>query len=105
MADACALITQTPNLTASDSTSGSAELPRVRITGIDLPATTAFQYKEPSEDQAYMRSDEYDQLIADPTGFLYNVWLPRVADDVVPIGQRLYDRKPIGSEIEAGSTK
>jgi len=57
------------------------------VPGIDLPATTAFQYKEPSEDQAFMRSDEYDQLIADPTGFLYNVWLPRVSADIVPPGR------------------
>ncbi len=55
--------------------------------GIDLPATTAFQYKEPSEDQSFMRADEYDALIADPTGFLYNVWLPRVSADIVPIGR------------------
>ena len=29
-----------------------------------------------------MKADEYDALIADPTGFLLNVWLPRVARDV-----------------------
>jgi uroporphyrinogen-III decarboxylase len=34
-----------------------------------------------------MRPDEYDQLIADPTGFLANVWLPRVSGDVVPLGE------------------
>jgi hypothetical protein len=43
VADACALITQTPNLTASDSVSGSAELPRVRMIGIDLPANIRYQ--------------------------------------------------------------
>ena len=34
-----------------------------------------------------MRPDEYDLLIEDPTGYLMNVWLPRVAEDVVPLGQ------------------
>ena len=28
---------------------------------------------------AFMQADEYDPLIDDPTGFLYSVWLPRVA--------------------------
>jgi uroporphyrinogen-III decarboxylase len=55
--------------------------------GIDVPANTPFQYLEPSDDNAHMRADEYDLLIEDPTGYLFNVWLPRVADDVVPIGQ------------------
>jgi uroporphyrinogen-III decarboxylase len=33
-----------------------------------------------------MRCDEYDQLIEDPTGFLYNVWLPRVARPLSAMG-------------------
>ncbi len=57
------------------------------IPGIDLDPNTGFQYKEPSEDQAFMREDEYDDLIADPTGFLYEKWLPRVAGEVVEIGK------------------
>ncbi len=57
------------------------------VPGIDLPGTTAFQYKEPSEDQAFMKEDEYDALIADPTGFLYNVWLPRVSRDIATLGR------------------
>jgi uroporphyrinogen-III decarboxylase len=54
--------------------------------GIDIPADTGFQYREPSEQEAFMREDEYDQLIDDPTGFLYNVWLPRASAEVAPIG-------------------
>ncbi len=34
-----------------------------------------------------MNTDEYDALIEDPTGFLFNVWLPRVSRDVVTPGQ------------------
>jgi hypothetical protein len=52
------------------------------IPGVDLPPDTGFQYREPPEEQAWMKADEYDALIEDPTGFLYNVWLPRVSADV-----------------------
>ncbi|NOZ19725.1 MAG: hypothetical protein GXP25_01415 [Planctomycetes bacterium] len=57
------------------------------IPGIDVPPDTGFQYREPPEDNASMKADEYDALIDDPTGFLYNVWLPRVVDDVSPMGE------------------
>jgi hypothetical protein len=54
--------------------------------GVEISPTTGFQYLEPPEDQAWMRPDEYDMLAADPTGYLFNVWLPRVSADVSPIG-------------------
>ena len=57
------------------------------VPGIELPPDASFQYIEPPEDDAHMRADEYDQLIEDPTGFLFNVWLPRVSADVSPMGQ------------------
>jgi uroporphyrinogen-III decarboxylase len=57
------------------------------VPGIETPPNTAFQYLEPPEDEAWMRADEYDALIDDPTGYLYNVWLPRVSADVVAPGQ------------------
>jgi uroporphyrinogen-III decarboxylase len=57
------------------------------IPGIGIPHTTGFNYIEPPEDQAWMRADEYDALIDDPTGFLYNVWLPRVSTEVSKIGE------------------
>ena len=56
--------------------------------GIDIPPDTGFQYKEPSEQNAHMQPDEYDHLIDDPTGFLFNVWLPRVSADVSPMGEQ-----------------
>lgn len=49
------------------------------IPGIDIPPDTGFQYREPAEDESFMKEDEYDALIDDPTAFLYNVWLPRVS--------------------------
>lgn len=57
------------------------------IPGIGIPHDVGFNYIEPSEDNAFMRADEYDALIADPTAFLYNVWLPRVSTEVAAIGQ------------------
>ncbi len=57
------------------------------VPGIDVPADTGFQYLEPPVENAFMRPDEYDQLIEDPTGFLFNVWLPRVSADISAMGE------------------
>jgi hypothetical protein len=57
------------------------------VPGIDVPADTGFQYREPDEEHAFMKADEYDQLIDDPTAFLYTVWLPRVSADIRSPGQ------------------
>ena len=57
------------------------------VPGIHIPADTGFQYREPPEEQAFMKPDEYDQLIEDPTGYLFNVWLPRVSSDVAAMGK------------------
>jgi uroporphyrinogen-III decarboxylase len=57
------------------------------IPGIEVPPDSGFQYLEPPEGEAFMRADEYDALIEDPTAFLYNTWLPRVARDVPAPGQ------------------
>jgi uroporphyrinogen-III decarboxylase len=56
------------------------------IPGVQVPVQSGFQYLEPDEEHAFMKADEYDALIADPTAFLYNVWLPRVSADVVAPG-------------------
>ncbi|MCA9261570.1 MAG: hypothetical protein KDA61_20275 [Planctomycetales bacterium] len=52
------------------------------IPGIDCPADSGFQYREPPEDQSWMRAEEYDHLIEDPTGYLYEIWLPRIAGEI-----------------------
>lgn len=57
------------------------------VPGIDVPPDTGFQYREPPEEEAFMKPDEYDQLIDNPTRFLFNVWLPRVSTDVSPMGE------------------
>ncbi|MCC6145064.1 MAG: hypothetical protein IT368_14760 [Candidatus Hydrogenedentes bacterium] len=56
------------------------------VPGIHVGANVGFQYLEPPEDASFMNADEYDALIADPTGFLFNTWLPRVCTEVVPPG-------------------
>ncbi len=50
--------------------------------GVELPVDGAVQYLEPPEEDAFMKADEYDQLIDDPTAFLFNVWLPRITDHI-----------------------
>lgn len=57
------------------------------IPGIHIPHDKGFNYIEPAEDQAFMKEDEYDELIRDPTGFLYNIWLPRVSTEVCRPGE------------------
>jgi hypothetical protein len=57
------------------------------VPGIDIPADTGFQYREPPEENAFMKPDEYDELIDDPTGFLFNTWLPRVSTAVSAKGK------------------
>jgi uroporphyrinogen-III decarboxylase len=57
------------------------------IPGVEVAAESGFQYLEPPMEEAFMRADEYDALIEDPTTFLYNVWLPRVTRDVPAPGQ------------------
>ena len=57
------------------------------VPGIDISPDVGFQYLEPPEDRAFMKPDEYDQLIEDPTGFLFNIWLPRVSADLSAISQ------------------
>lgn len=57
------------------------------IPGLGIPHDSGFNYIEPPENQAFMREDEYDALIDDPTAFLYNTWLPRVSTEVSKIGE------------------
>lgn len=52
-----------------------------------VPVDSGFQYLEPDEEHAFMKADEYDALIADPTAFLYNTWLPRVSADIPAPGR------------------
>ncbi len=57
------------------------------IPGVHVPEDTCFQFVEPAEDDAFMKPDEYDALIDDPTGFLLDVWLPRVSRELNAVGE------------------
>jgi hypothetical protein len=57
------------------------------IPGIDVPPNLGFQYREPDEDNSFMKADEYDELVDDPTAFLYSKWLPRVSSDICAISE------------------
>jgi uroporphyrinogen-III decarboxylase len=58
------------------------------VPGIDVEGDVGFQYREPPADEkAFMKREEYDELIADPTRFLYETWLPRVTGEVSAKGQ------------------
>jgi uroporphyrinogen-III decarboxylase len=57
------------------------------VPGIDVGPEIGFQYREPSEEHAFMKREEYDELIADPTRFLYETWLPRVSGEVSEKGR------------------
>ena len=52
------------------------------VPGIHVGADVAFQYREPAEDAAFMKREEYDELIEDPVRFLYETWLPRVSTEI-----------------------
>ena len=57
------------------------------VPGVNVPEQFGFQYLEPPEGEAFMREDEYDRLIEDPTAFLYEVWLPRATKRMVAAGE------------------
>lgn len=57
------------------------------VPGIHVSPGVAFQYREPSEAAAFMKREEYDELIDDPVRFLYETWLPRVSTEVSAKGQ------------------
>ncbi|MCA9447560.1 MAG: hypothetical protein KC931_10615 [Candidatus Omnitrophica bacterium] len=57
------------------------------VPGIDVDPDFGFQYLEPPEDRPNMLAEEYDLLIENPTDFLFNTWLPRVAEDVRAPGE------------------
>jgi hypothetical protein len=54
---------------------------------MDVGPDVGFQYREPTEEGAFMKREEYDELIADPVRFLYETWLPRVSTEVAAKGQ------------------
>jgi hypothetical protein len=55
----------------------------ITFPGIGLPVDGSNQWTEPSnEEEAFLKADEYDEFIDDPTAFLANKWLPRFMRNV-----------------------
>jgi uroporphyrinogen-III decarboxylase len=60
----------------------------IRYPGVGLPENSCTQWTEPAtEDEAFLKADEYDEFAEDPTAFLINRWLPRFTDHVQPYGE------------------
>ncbi|AKJ64384.1 uroporphyrinogen decarboxylase family protein [Kiritimatiella glycovorans] len=57
------------------------------IPGVGLPPDVGFQYLEPPGDEAWMPPEDYPALIADPTAYLIDSWLPRTQSRVVAPGE------------------
>ncbi len=60
----------------------------IGVPGIDVPPDVGFQYREPDEQNSFMKADEYDELIDDPTAFLYTKWLPRVSNNISAMDEK-----------------
>ncbi len=57
------------------------------IPGVGLDPGTGFQYLEPGEGEAWMPAEDYDALIADPTAYLLERWMPRTNRDLAAPGE------------------
>ncbi len=60
----------------------------LRVPGIDLEPNESFQYMEPrTEEDAFMKMEDYDEFIENPTEFVANVWMPRISKYIVGPGK------------------
>lgn len=57
------------------------------VPGIDVGPDVGFQYREPAERDAFMKREEYDEFIEDPTRYLFETWLPRVSVEAAAKGE------------------
>lgn len=59
-----------------------------QLPGRELLPNMGFQYIEPPEEEdAYMRSEDYDLLIENPTEYLVTIWWPRISKRMVKKGE------------------
>ena len=55
----------------------------IQFPGIGLPVDTCNQWLEPTtEEDAFMKANEYMELSADPTAFILHKWLPRFTNHI-----------------------
>ena len=56
----------------------SASWKYIHVPGVDTGTDNVIQFSEPElESEEYLRFDEYEEFIDDPTGFLFTKWFPR----------------------------
>ena len=59
-----------------------------KFPGIELPLNSCTQWTEPvTEEEAFMKEDEYKSLVDDPTAFILNKWLPRFTSHIKSDGE------------------
>jgi len=59
----------------------------ITFPGMGLPVDSVNQWSEPvTEEEAFLKADEYGEFIDDPTAFLLNFWLPRFTAHIKPLG-------------------
>ena len=56
---------------------------RVRLPGVDLPGDKSFQFVEAE----YMKADEYDEYLDDPSDWVLRKYLPRLSPKLEPLAQ------------------
>ncbi|MCL1855017.1 MAG: hypothetical protein FWF86_04720 [Clostridia bacterium] len=47
------------------------------VPGVDVSMGSVNQFGEPGDDNAFLKEEEYEEFIDDPTAFLFNKWLSR----------------------------
>lgn len=59
----------------------------ITFPGIGISPDAVNQWSEPTtEEDAFLKANEYDEFIDDPTAFLVNSWLPRFTRHINPLG-------------------
>ena len=62
----------------------------ITFPGVGLPVDAINQWSEPAtEEEAFLKSHEYDEFSDDPTAFLVNLWLPRFTRHIQPEGSKV----------------
>ena len=56
---------------------------RVRLPGVHLPDDKSFQFVEAE----YMKAEEYDEYLDDPSDWILRKYLPRLSPELEPLGQ------------------
>ena len=62
----------------------------LNVPGVDTDVGNVNQFHEPeSEEDVFLRADEYEEFSRDPTAFLFNKWLSRATTRVRPVGENV----------------